>query len=1533
MAKIGDVEGILRLRDEFTGVLTRAQSQLQAAGQKMMAVGAGMSQIGGALTRNVTLPLVAIGAVAIKTFSDFDAAMIQSQAIMGDLSDTMKNDMETTAREVAKSTTFSAKEAAESYFFLASAGLDAATSIKALPLVAQFAQAGMFDMATATDLLTDAQSALGLTVRDAATGIVDVTATMENMARVGDVLVKANTLANATVEQFSTSLTREAGAAMKSFNVDIEEGVAVLAAFADQGVKGEIAGTGLSRILRLMTSAAVKNEQAYKDLNVEVFDSKGNLNNLADIIGDLENAFDGMSDRTRTESLELLGFRARVQGVILPLLGTSKSIRRFNTELRDSSGIMKEVATKQLEAFSVKMGLLKDKFIDVAIALGAQITTALEALIPTLEKVAVFLGKATEIFGTLPTPVKLAAVALVGLVAALGPLLIIGGSMLSMFASIAIIAGSGLGFASVAAAAAPVTGVFGSILGVLGGTGGLMGVLGGVVTFLTGPVGIAIAIGAALIAFKPFRDVVFNLVGVMVNLVKIALWPFIEGAKLLWSLVGPLVGAIGDIASALLGQLGSALVTVAGWLSDLNEGFDEVLNQTGTKALESATAAAGGFEESALRMRDVLREMGERDLTRWIENLDESVISVDDLKKGLGILGESGQVTAEEFEFLRQKLISASEAGTTASDAADAFAAALAAMDEDASGATTTLSELDQAMQDMGFVTAKQATGELTSLGAALAGGQVPAVQMKEKINELAEKYEKLGLLDIPQVREALDALNREYEITNGVFDTAISKAARLGSMLDNLPPFIDDISVSADQAGRNIDAMINDMDISKVEPPFRAVADVMRDLGIESTDVAGKVSDLTRLVASGEAPAIQMAQAIATFRDELQRTGQLTPEVDATLQDLRKTALENADAAERGAVGFKTFFDGLQTGIPAVDGIIGKFKGFLGIFSSIVNGLSGVSKGFGDFFGKITGFLGSGGGGGGGGGIMDMIGGLFGGGGGGIPGLGGGGGILSSVTKLIPGLSSIFGGVGAAAATAITTTMAPALATGVSAAFTVGLPAAIPSIAGTASAAGAATGTSMLGGMGASLSGGISSMMGALVPLMTNPFTIGIAAAIGGFFLVKKLMGGPSQLERIGRDSGKFLGLSFSDELAKHIEGMSKGKGLDVGAIFQNLPAIAAEAGGLAGEALSKTLDFGVKNMIISLREGTISAGEFTRDFREGLVPIVDGFIAATKAGEATTSMSDDLGTALNGTLVAVKDGLLSNAEAAAIFHDIWPSLQDNVDQFGQRGVEVLNEVADRMTNLGIVGAEQFVALAESAQTSFDEQQAAAESATQAMKDEMTNLMMVMVGELETGTEEAKIKFENMAIDAALKFGIVEAQAIATAAGVGDAFTSISGKIAGVIDANTAAVRESFDDMGRGWKDTMDEMLGDAEGMKGEMVDNSIIPNMVRAVNTELLTIGTTGALVSKKLLDSFGDVSGPVVSTGLASVSDTLGPVMKTGRLQSSTLRDVEGRGGGKSEPLVVNLVVDGQVLARQMIKNMPRALANAGVANRQR
>lgn len=353
MANIGTIVGTIQLKDAFS-------NPLKAAG----------------------VAVAGFAAISVKKFAEFDRAMTESVAIMTGVTAELRAEMEKTARAVARDFEPSAKQAAESFFFLASAGLDAKQSIAALPQVTKFAQAGAFDMATATDLLTDAQSALGLTIRD------DVVKNMENMARVSDVLVRANTLANAKVEQFATSLTSEAGAALKSFNIDIEEGVAVLAAFADQGVKAEKSGNALSRILRLMTVAAVNNKEAYKKLGVEVFDSDEKIRNMADIVEDLEQALGGLSDEQRVAALQMLGFQARVQGVILPLLGTSQAIRQYESELRKAGGFTDSVANKQLQSFSKQLGLARDRFIDVAITVGERLAPSIQRLAEDLARLA-----------------------------------------------------------------------------------------------------------------------------------------------------------------------------------------------------------------------------------------------------------------------------------------------------------------------------------------------------------------------------------------------------------------------------------------------------------------------------------------------------------------------------------------------------------------------------------------------------------------------------------------------------------------------------------------------------------------------------------------------------------------------------------------------------------------------------------------------------------------------------------------------------------------------------------------------------------------------------------------------------------------------------------------------------------------------------------------------------------------------------------------------------------------------------------------
>jgi TP901 family phage tail tape measure protein len=292
--------------------------------------------------------------VAVKEFIAFEDAMTQSLAIMKTTVD-QQEDMIRATQEVAMATRIGTKDSAEAYFFLASAGLDAEQSIAALPQVARFAQAGMFDMATATDLATDAQSALGLTVQDAETNLA-------NLTRVTDVLVKGNTLANASVQQFSEALTTKAGAALKVVNKDIEEGVAVLAVFADRGVKGAEAGDKLNQVLRDIPRATAKNRQEFEALGLNMFDTAGNMKNVADIIEELDAVLGPMSDEMKAATLDQLGLNRGVADAVKILSGSTQQIREYEAALRDSAGTTQEIADNQMKSLQAELDIVSNKW-------------------------------------------------------------------------------------------------------------------------------------------------------------------------------------------------------------------------------------------------------------------------------------------------------------------------------------------------------------------------------------------------------------------------------------------------------------------------------------------------------------------------------------------------------------------------------------------------------------------------------------------------------------------------------------------------------------------------------------------------------------------------------------------------------------------------------------------------------------------------------------------------------------------------------------------------------------------------------------------------------------------------------------------------------------------------------------------------------------------------------------------------------------------------------------------------------------------
>lgn len=429
---VGDSTSYTKMMDAAVKQAEHAQKSIENISKQVANVGQKAASVGKGLTVGVTAPVIAAGAAAVKSFASFDHAMTESTAIM-DVTSKQIEQMRQTALSLSASGKVlqTPREMAEAYFYLASAGLDAQQSMAALPLVANFATAGAFDMARATDLVTDAQSALGLTVKDTEQNMV-------NMLRVSDTIIKANKLANATAEQYAEAIGNEAGAALKTFSKDVEEGVAVLAAFADQSIKGLEAGSNLSRMTRLLSESALRNAEAHRKLGFSVFDSTGKMRNYADIIENLEKLFSGKSSKEIATIMQQLGFGAESQNAILPLIGTSQRIREYEAQLRMAAGTTQTVAQKQMQSLTNQLKLIRNQLASLSIQFAASLQPLLQSMIDLLKR-------GVDWWANLDSGTKQMIGTVAVAAAALGPLLIVIGNLVTAVATLApLITGTGV---------------------------------------------------------------------------------------------------------------------------------------------------------------------------------------------------------------------------------------------------------------------------------------------------------------------------------------------------------------------------------------------------------------------------------------------------------------------------------------------------------------------------------------------------------------------------------------------------------------------------------------------------------------------------------------------------------------------------------------------------------------------------------------------------------------------------------------------------------------------------------------------------------------------------------------------------------------------------------------------------------------------------------------------------------------------------------------------------------------------------------
>lgn len=372
----------------------------------------------------VFTPIAAELVVAGKAFSDFDNALTQSLSILGEVDAGLREQLGNTVRELSTQFPFAAKAIAASIYEIGSAGYSAEQALGILPITTKFAAAGLFEVNEAAKILTSTQAALGLRVEDA-------TQNMANMARVGNVLTKADTLAAGTTRQFAEALFNSAST-MRQLNVPLEEGVAVLAAFARQGIHGKEAGTQLGIVLRDLSTKAITNAEDWKKLGVEVYNTQTRaFNPMVNIIQQMDKAFEGLSAKDVRIALMQTGIQQRSMRFLLTLKDMGQQLGVFNSQLTNTGDVMGDIAERRVQSFEKQLTLLKNKITDIQISIGKELVAALGEYMPLANAAADTTKSLVERFGEMPKGIKETAAGLV-----------IGATAIGEFGSAAVIAAS-----------------------------------------------------------------------------------------------------------------------------------------------------------------------------------------------------------------------------------------------------------------------------------------------------------------------------------------------------------------------------------------------------------------------------------------------------------------------------------------------------------------------------------------------------------------------------------------------------------------------------------------------------------------------------------------------------------------------------------------------------------------------------------------------------------------------------------------------------------------------------------------------------------------------------------------------------------------------------------------------------------------------------------------------------------------------------------------------------------------------------------
>lgn len=268
---------------------TETDNTAKKQGFLQSAMSTAVGVLGGGLVLGAIGQMKNLGASALGAGLSFEQGVANIGAVTGATGAELKQ-LSDLALQIGKDSSFGATEATQAIEELAKAGVSTDSILNgAADGAVALAAAGGVALPEAAAVMSQALNQFGLDGSQA--------------THVADLLAAASSVSATGVTELGASLTY-VGATANALGIPIEDTVTALAAMADQGLSGSMAGTALNNALMSMANPTAKAQQAMDELGVSFFDAFGVMKPMPQILSELSTATAGLTQEQRAAYLE-----------------------------------------------------------------------------------------------------------------------------------------------------------------------------------------------------------------------------------------------------------------------------------------------------------------------------------------------------------------------------------------------------------------------------------------------------------------------------------------------------------------------------------------------------------------------------------------------------------------------------------------------------------------------------------------------------------------------------------------------------------------------------------------------------------------------------------------------------------------------------------------------------------------------------------------------------------------------------------------------------------------------------------------------------------------------------------------------------------------------------------------------------------------------------------------------------------------------------------------------------------------------------